>query len=130
MSSHDQPAAQGRDEVLAAMAERMNRLDFVRWDRCVRHDNTAVAYGWISRDDGRSDFVLLDFSWGDTEGLDGSTLTWFAVGFSTSSAVYSAIISRLLHGGGEGVEHRDCERVEDVLGALVNWKVTRDGTYA
>ena len=96
----------------------MNRLPLVRWDRCVLHDSTAVAYGWIARDDGRSDFVLLDFSWGETTGLDNETVPWLAVAFSTSSAKHSAEMSALLHGASTD-EHKDCERITDVFGVLI-----------
>jgi hypothetical protein len=107
-------------EILAAAAERMNRLDEVgvTWDRCVLHDASGIAYGWISRDDGRSDFVTLEFQWGDTTGLDGKTVQWFSTGNTTSSAKHSARISELLVGAGS--KHKDCERVRDVFGALVN----------
>lgn len=108
------------DEVRAALAERMNRLPLVRWDRCVEHDVTAATFGWIERPDGRSDFVLLDFSWGDTVGLAGETLTWLAVGFSTSSARHSDEMSAQLELG-EG--HKDCERIEDVFGDAVRQRV-------
>lgn len=105
------------DELRAALAERMNRLPEVCWDRCVLHDESGVAYGWISRDDGRSDFVVLEFQWGETKGLGGESLTWLGVGFTTSSARYSHEISKRLHGSDGG--HKDCERIEDAFGALV-----------
>jgi len=108
-------------EVLAAMAQRMNRLTEVKWDRCVIHDDTAVAYGWIYREDEHADFVLLDFSWGETEGLDGKTIPWIGVGFSTSSAIFSALINQRLRG--DEAPHKDCERIEDVFGELVDYKV-------
>lgn len=111
------------DELLAAMAERMNRLDEVgvKWDRCVLHEASGVAYGWIGREDGRFDFVALEFQWGDTTGLDGESFQWFSTGITTSSAKHSARISELLRGPSSS--HKDCERVEDVFGALVNHKV-------
>jgi hypothetical protein len=113
-----------KDELLTAIAERMNRLDEVgvTWDRCVLHDATGVAYGWIDRGDGRSDFVVLQFQWGETKGLAGETLEWLAVGDVTSSAAYSERIAELTIGSADN-NHKDCERVEDVFGALVNNKV-------
>lgn len=113
------------DEVLAAIAERMNRLTQVDWDRCVLHDNSGVAYGWIGRTDGRSDFVQLDFSWGETMGLSGESVTWFAVGFSTSSAEHSAEIGKLLGLSEDG--HKDCERVESVFGDQVKRRIELAG---
>jgi hypothetical protein len=105
------------DELRAAIAERMNRLQEVAWDRCVLHAESGVAYGWIARTDGHFDFVLLDFSWGETTGLAGERVHWLAVGFTTSSAFYSREIDRRLRGTDAG--HVDCSRVEDVFGALV-----------
>lgn len=104
-------------EVLSAIAERMNRLTQVSWDRCVMHDASAAAYGWIDRSDGRSDFVLLDFQWGTTTGLASESVRWLAVGFSTSSAEFSAsMFDQLELGDG----HKDCERIEDVFGKTIN----------
>lgn len=103
-------------EVLAALADRMNRIAQVRWDRCVMRSASGVSYGWIDRDDGRSDFVLLDFSWGETSGLAGETVPWLSVGYSTSSAEFSEAIGTAL---GLGGDHKDCERIEGVFGESV-----------
>lgn len=86
----------------------LNALPFVRWDRCVG-DDEQVVYGWIAREDGRADFVLMEFGPGDD------------VGFTTSSALYSRDIMAALYGTAEG--HRDCERVEDVFGAAVTRRI-------
>lgn len=104
-------------ELLAAMAERMNRLGFVRWDRCVVHDGAAASYGWIDRDDGRADFVVLSFQWGTTTGLDGKAVEYFGVGYTTSSAKHSPEIPGLLYG--DDAEHNECQRVQNVFGDLV-----------
>lgn len=107
------------DAVREAIAERMNRLPFVKWDRAVVHDWTAVAYGWIAREDERSDFVVIDVQWGVAAGLDGSDVPWLAVGHTTSSADRSEEISALLNPGGSGAGHKACERITDVFGTLV-----------
>lgn len=111
------------DELLAAIAQRMNRLDAVgvQWDRCVLLDNSGVVYGWIAREDGRSDYVELTFQWGETRDLDDAPVTWLAGGVSTSSAKHSAQIATLM--AGDDFAHTDCQRVEDVFGAMVNAKV-------
>lgn len=110
-------------ELRLAIAERLNRLDEigVTWDRCVLHDDSGVAYGWIARDDGRSDFVNVEFSYGTATDLSGLPTRWLAVGYTTSSALHSAHISKLLRGTND--DHKDCERVEHVFGDLVNRKV-------
>lgn len=97
------------DKDLIALA--MNLLDMVTWDRCVVSESSGCAYGWIARDDGRSDFVLLRW--------DGDT-----IGYTTSSAMHSREIGRRL--GCSGETHRDCERVEDVFGALVERAVRQE----
>jgi hypothetical protein len=89
-------------------AEQMNKLPFVRWDRCVMRPGGGVAYGWIDRDDGRCDFVVIYLG--------------ERFGFCTSSAKHSREISLLLLGTDEG--HRDCERVAGVFGDQVANKVT------
>lgn len=104
-------------DVLTAIVERMNRLPQVRWDRCVLHDSSGVTYGWIDRADGRSDFVQLDFQWGTTTGLAGESVSWLAVGLSTSSAEHSSAMNDMLE---LGAGHKDCERIEDVFGEKVN----------
>lgn len=87
------------------VADTMNRLPYVRWDRLAtarREDGLldAAVYGWIERDDGPPDFVVLLF-----EGA--------AVGSVTSSAKHSEEIDATLHGNADG--HVPCQRVEDVL---------------
>lgn len=113
------------DEILAAIAERMNRLDpiGIRWDRCIPRDDQLVTYGWVDRDDGRADFVVLTFHWGTTSGLNDESLDWLAVGYTSSSAENTGKIGPLLYGT-EDDDHKDCERVEHVFGALVNQKIT------
>lgn len=112
-----------KPEILDAIAERCNRLPEVAWDRCVIHDEFGFAgvYGWITRDDGHLDFVVLSFTWGETTGLQGETLVWFSVGFTTSSAKYSPSIHERL---GFESEHTDCQPVGDVLAGLnvVGWQ--------
>ena len=93
------------DETLDSIAWAMNLLDMVDWDRCTVSLERGTVFGWIERDDGRNDFVVL---------------FWDATGFgyTTSSAKHSREIGERL-GFPEG-GHRDCERVEDVFGNRVN----------
>lgn len=62
--------------------EDMAALDFVQWDRYSGTLDTFDVFGWIARDDGRADFVILQVC---PEGI----------GFTTSSAKY--IVRRLAH---------------------------------
>lgn len=108
-------------EVKPLVAEAMNRLPFVRWDRFVdwSHDDDGdniagvFVYGWIDRDDGRSDFVSLEYfeSWG-----------WRPEDCAaTSSAARSVEIQKLLRGHAD--DHVDCKRVDEHFGDLVERKV-------
>lgn len=98
------------------VAEVLNRLPFVTWDRMIGapvndgEHREATVYGWIGRSDEHHDFVTLTF------------VSWFdKPAFTTSSAARSGEINRLL--SGEDAPHFDCLRVEDVLGSLVHRKV-------
>lgn len=86
-------------------AHYLNALPFVRWDRCTRAGGWVWAYGWIDREDGRADFVMLEFA--------PDAAPWHL----TSSAAYSREIDRILRGTDEG--HVDCERIADVFGDRV-----------
>lgn len=81
----------------------MNLLPYVKWDRWtgeIGSEFGICVYGWISRADGKSDFVLLRI---DNEG------PWM---FATSSAHYSEDISkRLAMENSSG--HSQCKRVRD-----------------
>lgn len=83
----------------------MGDLEFVEWDRWAPSRTSAVAYGWIRRDDGRSDFVLL-------------TATATGLGHTTSSAEWSREISRRLYGNADN--HCDCLRIEHDFPGLGN----------
>lgn len=97
------------------IALALNSLPFVTWDRMIEApvgegDWEVVVYGWIPRDDGRSDYVQVTFcSWSDDPG------------FTTSSAKHSEEIAGLLYG--PGGDHFPCLRVEHELGDLVDRKV-------
>jgi len=99
------------------LAQSLNRMPFVRWDRFAE-DGSAEGpgdvsiYGWIDRDDGRSDFVLLECELRD----DG-----WAIGYTTSSALYSEKIGELLYDVEQA--HYPCQRVDVEFGDLVDHKV-------
>lgn len=47
----------------AQMVQRtLDQFPEVRWDRWVPWHSGASVYGWISREDGRSDFLAIEFS--------------------------------------------------------------------
>lgn len=85
-------------DLRAFMAEQMNLLPMVTWDRYAGSGSEFDAYGWIPRRDGQRDFVVLQFN-------------RFGVGFITSSAKYSAAISTILNGGVPSATHNECVRV-------------------
>jgi hypothetical protein len=100
-----------------AVAEYLNRLPMVGWDRVVTVPMDGgyvyqIVYGWIPRADGLFDFVQMDFaSWSDEPG------------FSTSSRRHSAEMNRLIYGA--TAAHHDCVKVADIpgLSELVERKV-------
>lgn len=93
-----------------SLIRAMNRLPEVTWDRCCPSEEHSYCsvFGWIAREDGRFDFIVL-FTYEGT------------IWFNTSSARYSREFGERLFGTAEG--HRDCQRVEDVFGDLVERKV-------
>lgn len=90
----------------------LNVLPFVRWDRLTTTESwdPVLVYGWIAREDGRADFVLLNLS---APGEDGRSL----VGYTTSSAKHDMEIRAALGLADDG-KHYPCQRVED---HVVEW---------
>lgn len=95
------------------VASMLNLFPEVKWDRFTEAEEGIEVYGWIDRDDGRSDFLALDIR-----------LSANAVGFVTSSAALSEEFGERLgfH------SHNDCIRVEDRFGELVSNYVKLAGT--
>ena len=83
----------------------LKKFPEVMWDRFARDEVGLTVYGWIERkEDGYKDFMILNFV-NDEYGPD--LLYDF---FVTSSAKYTKEFAERL-----GLEHSDCERVEDVF---------------
>ncbi len=108
------------DEQKTQVAAAMNLLPFVRWDRFIDWEydegsNGVLVYGWIDRDDGRADFVTLQFesAWGWKPDQCAAT---------TSSAARSREIQQLL--GHDAADHADCKRVDEHFGDLVRNKTS------
>jgi hypothetical protein len=100
------------------IANRLLRVDFVRWDRFVVFQNMIRIYGWIDREDGRADFVLLDLFLYPGPSVEASVMS--------SSAERSRDLSALLRES-DAEPHIDCERVEDHFGTLADLYCTRAG---
>lgn len=88
--------------MLESVAEVLNLFPEVAWDRTAASGRDRVAFGWIEREDGRADFLLLTFT------RDGR------VGMTTSSAEHSLEFHRRLYSTDKG--HGACQRVEHVFG--------------
>lgn len=86
--------------------ETLNCLPAVKWDRFIDDPAGGIdVYGWIARDDGLWDFVVVNF---DRAG------EWTKV--TTSSASHSASIYAALLGMAESVaaeHHSPCMRVDE-----------------
>lgn len=88
-------------ERLASIAEVLNMFPEVAWDRTAGSGAARVVFGWMPREDGRADFLLLEFR------ADGR------VGMTTSSAEHSLEFHRRLFGTDKG--HGACRRVEEMF---------------
>jgi hypothetical protein len=75
----------------------LNKLSFVRWDRFAGEN----YYGWIDREDGKKDFIVIWFIESDVHDF----------GYVTSSSKYSKKICKLLYG--KSKEGSPCQRIED-----------------
>ena len=95
--------AHWHQRLVRCVEEALAKLPYVKWDRWTgelgSEDGIAV-YGWIARDDSKADFVWMRI---DNDG------PWM---FATSSAQYSADISKRLNFQGSS-GHHPCKRVED-----------------
>lgn len=90
--------------------------DLVQWDRYgIRQDQSAgFLYGWIKRDDGFLDFVLIQFQ------LIGTTLQF---SYNTSSKKYSREIARRLSGSEDG--YLECRSAQEIIpdqNMLIRWQ--------
>lgn len=91
-------------------AEILNRFPEVFWDRCAGDREAMSAYGWIPRDDGRFDFLVVQFQ--EKPGGD-EDWCWLV----TSSAKWSQDFAVRI--GFRPEQHNDCERIEDFFGGSV-----------
>lgn len=92
--------------------EILNRMPEVTWDRWVgelENKQGVGVFGWIERDDGKRDFVMLRI---DADGC------WMIL---TSSAKYSADFA--LRVGFEG-PHGNCKRVEEHFHSVKSVKLS------
>ncbi|MDE2020477.1 MAG: hypothetical protein KGJ13_09100 [Patescibacteria group bacterium] len=74
----------------------LNKFPEVSWDRWAGEFDLCIIFGWIKRDDGRNDFILLKFTDGSPDMI------------ATSSSKYSKEFSARLNFEG----HENCKRVE------------------
>jgi hypothetical protein len=98
------------------IAAWLNHFPEVRWDRFIDTGEQVSVYGWIDRDDGKADFLLMEFVRPEEPEAAGT----MGVGYTTSSAEYSEVFfERIYHS--EADEHFKCQRVEHAaFGALVS----------
>lgn len=89
------------------MVDVMARFPEVVWDRFAGTDANLVVYGWIERDDDRSDLIAILFY------EEATSLGWF-----TTSALHSADFAARL--GYAPEEHSECERVEEHFAGLLS----------
>jgi len=90
--------------------------DIVKWDRYAIRENEAggFIFGWIKRDDGFFDFVVINFQ------MNAGHLLF---GYNTSSKKYSReIIKRL---GGSDENYLECRPAKEILpdDTLIEWQL-------
>ncbi len=91
--------------------------DIVKWDRyAIREEQGGgFIFGWIERDDGFYDFIVVNFQ------LSGGTLL---LGYNTSSKKYSKeIIKRL---GGKDDNYLECRSAGEIVmdeTKLIRWQL-------
>lgn len=75
----------------------LNEFPEVTWDRWAENAplSRMTVFGWIPRDDGKQDFVVLRIIFGELDSV------------LTSSAKFSAAFAARI-----GAKHTDCNRVE------------------
>lgn len=92
------------------IANWMNMLPIVKWDRMLETKRAITVYGWIDRPDGRSDFVSLRFAQPVVMTVQPELVT--------SSAYHSMRLHKCLR-----MEPHDCKRISDEFGDSVHHKV-------
>lgn len=119
-------------EQLDVVAEYANRIPEAQWDRYVAYQvdqdgeprTCATVFGWVARDDGRSDFVTLRWDWMERQAFPE---------YVTSSAWLSPQLGGRLYRDQDwyvSSEHVDCRRVEDTFGDRIASAVRIDKTAA
>lgn len=87
--------------------------DIMEWDRYSIRGEGGFIFGWIKRDDGFYDFVVVNFQ------LSADTLI---VGYNTSSKKYSKEIGEILSKG-VNLDYIECISASDFPEArLVSWQ--------
>ena len=83
------------------ITDKLEKLDFVEWDRYFHVKTGLVFYGWITREqDPYKDFVVLELN----------TRQNIVVRYDTSSEQYTEEIADRLD-----LNHSECIRVEDTF---------------
>ena len=83
----------------------LNLFPEVVWDRYCVWDDCFSVFGWIARDDGRSDFYAMDFKKGRFYQSNTSSARY-------SKEFWERICS--IHSELSPDDHIDCQRVEDL----------------
>jgi hypothetical protein len=99
---------------ISAIASKLLLAPEVRWDRFVYWGREMAFYGWIDRDDGRSDFFIAEFSL-----YPGGRVS---VGTLTSSPDIGEDVDRRMRDDDNTVP---CQRIEDHFGTLADLNVVR-----
>ncbi|HXI95620.1 MAG TPA: hypothetical protein VNG04_05810 [Candidatus Acidoferrum sp.] len=98
---------------LGTISAVLNKAPRVRWDRCIDDGGGVLhLYGWVDRDDGRADFVLLNVQrYSDVDFID------YAFYTSSPDAELTAELAKAI--GITMDVHIPCKRIEEVFGGMV-----------
>ena len=91
----------------------LSRAVGVEWDRTSGPASAFNVFGWIRREDGGRDFVVVGFEYSEVSG------------YATSSARHSLLIGRLLYGSADYWNHYPCVPVSGEypeVESLVSWE--------
>ena len=90
-------------ETRVAMAQYLNAFPEARWDRFMEYDGHYWFYGWIDREDGKADLLVIMLHHEQYESY-----------FTTSQRYSLAIANRLEERFGLTINHIACQRIEDL----------------
>lgn len=95
------------------LAEVMNAIERVRWDRCIPDKNCLAIYGWVERPDRHADFAVLE-AYMPERPVEPAKLYWITS--SPDMDLEREVAAALGLAINDGIV---CQRIEEVFGGTV-----------